>query len=85
LQKLFTLRSELLNEQERDKKSLPADERKKVKALPEEELPHLWILATSVSDNALNSLGVKSKQGWCIRGLSFLKKNLNLEWYLFFT
>ena len=63
LQKLFTLRSELLNEFDRYKKSLPEDE--KVKPLPEDELPHLWILATSVSDNSLNFLGVKPKRGWC--------------------
>ena len=71
LQKLFTLRSELLNEQERYKKTLPEAERKKVKALPEEKLPHLWILATAVSDNSLNYLGVKSKRGWC-EGIYFL-------------
>jgi len=33
--------------------------------LPKEELPHLWIFATSVSDNSLNLLGVKPKLGWC--------------------
>ncbi|MDM8558432.1 hypothetical protein [Candidatus Parabeggiatoa sp. HSG14] len=75
LQKLFTLRSELLNEQERYKKSLPDSERKNVKALPEKELPHLWILATEASDNSLNALGGKSKQGWC-EGIYFLADTL---------
>ena len=65
LQKLFTLRSELLNEQDRIKKALPEDERKKVKVLPEKVLPHLWILATSVSDNSLNFIGAEPKRGWC--------------------
>jgi len=69
LQKLFTLRSELLNEFDRYKKSLPEDE--KVKPLPEDELPHLWILATSASDNLLNSLGAKPKRRWC-EGVYFL-------------
>jgi len=75
LQKLFTLRSELLNEQERYKKSLSEEEKKKVKAIPEEELPRLWILATSASDNSLKSLGVAPKQGWC-EGVYFLPETI---------
>ena len=62
-------------EQDRIKKALPEDEKKKVKALPEEKLPHLWILATSVSDNLLNSLGVKPKRGWG-KGVYFLAETL---------
>ncbi|MCP4649578.1 MAG: hypothetical protein GY853_05805, partial [PVC group bacterium] len=63
IQKLFTLRSELLNKVKRDNKSL---EEKDKKSLPEENLPRLWILATSISDNQLNSFGAKiDLASWC--------------------
>jgi hypothetical protein len=56
LQKLFTLRSELLKQVKRDNESL---EEKDKKSLPEDELPHLWILASSASDNLLDFFGAK--------------------------
>ncbi len=56
LQKLFTLRTELLNKAERNKKQEPK----------EAELPHLWILATSASDNLLDFSGAKlDLVNWC--------------------
>jgi len=73
VQKLFTLRSELLNKVKRDNKSL---EEKDKKSLPEEELPHLWILATSASDNWLNFFGAKvDLPNWC-EGVYFCAEGL---------
>jgi hypothetical protein len=65
IQKLFTLRSEILNKAEREKKSLSEEEKKTYQPLKEEDLPHLWILATSASDNLLDFLGAEPKPGWC--------------------
>jgi hypothetical protein len=63
IQKLFTLRSELLNKVKRDNKSL---EEKDKKSLPEDELPHLWILLSSASDNLLNFFDAKVDcPNWC--------------------
>jgi hypothetical protein len=64
LQKLLTLRSNLLNKAERDKKAKSEAEQKNFQALKEEELPRLWILATSASDNLLNFFGAKPKPNW---------------------
>jgi len=56
LQKLFTLRTELLNKAERNNKLVPK----------EAELPRLWILATSASDNLLDFSGAKlDLANWC--------------------
>ncbi len=48
LLKLFTLRSEIINQAGRVKENESEN-----KSLKEEKLPFLWILATSVSDNLL--------------------------------
>ncbi len=65
LQKLFTLRSELLNKAKRDNK-LEKEEGANQKSLKEEALPQLWILATSASDNLLNFFGGKlDLSNWC--------------------
>ncbi|MEK8021502.1 MAG: hypothetical protein VSS75_031890 [Candidatus Parabeggiatoa sp.] len=63
VQKLLTLRTELLNKVKRDNKSL---EDKDKKSLQEEELPRLWILASSASDNLLDFFGAKvDLPNWC--------------------
>jgi hypothetical protein len=54
LLKLLTLRSNKLNQARKDNESIK-----------EEDLPHLWILATSASDNLLDFLGAEPKPGWC--------------------
>ncbi len=76
LQKLFTLRSELLSKAEREQKALTEEERKKRNPLKEEELPHLWILTTSASDNLLHFLGAKPKHNWC-EGVYICGANVN--------
>ena len=64
LQKLFTLRTELLNKAERNKEQEPK----------EAELPRLWILATSASDNLLDFFGAKlNLANWC-EGVYFTPK-----------
>jgi hypothetical protein len=63
VQKLLKLRCELLNKVKRDNKSL---EEKDKKSLPEDELPRLWILATSASDNLLKFFDAKPDlPNWC--------------------
>ncbi len=75
LQKLFTLRSEILNKAEREKKSLSEEEKKTHQPLKEEQLPQLWILATSASERLLNSFGANPKPNWC-KGVYFLPESI---------
>ena len=75
LQKLLTLRSEILNKAKRENKSQRDAEKKANQSVKEEELPHLWILATSASDRLLNSFGANPKHNWC-DGVYFLAESL---------
>lgn len=52
LHKLFTLRNKLVDEAHNP-------------SLKEEQLPHLWIIASLVSDSLLSFFGAKHKRQWC--------------------
>jgi len=54
LHKLFTQRNKLLNEAQQNNESLK-----------EEQLPHLWIIASLISDSSLAFFGAKHKRQWC--------------------
>ncbi|MGK7925993.1 MAG: hypothetical protein AB4290_12240 [Spirulina sp.] len=62
LLKLFSLYSQLQRKAQRDNQNLTED-----------DLPHLWILASSASDTLLNSFGFTRDRNWK-QGVYFLKE-----------
>jgi hypothetical protein len=60
LQKLFMIQANFQRQSKRDKERIP-----------EHELPQLWILASSTSDNFLNGFGATLREDW-LEGIYFL-------------
>jgi hypothetical protein len=71
LHKLFTLRSELLNDSDQKKNQPLPNEESEPETLTEPKLPRLWILTTFASKNFFNFWGAKSKHRWD-KGVYFL-------------